>query len=176
MMILISGGSGSGKSALGEELLSKCVGYPKIYIATMKPFGEEAHNRILRHQDMRKNKGFSTMEVYQDLESIALNGECDILLECMSNLLSNEMFCKNPNSDLVSKIIKGVEHLRDNCKNLVVISNEIFSDGCNYDKSIVEYIKTLGIINQRVAELSDIVVECVYGNPVVYKGDLSWFG
>lgn len=177
MMILISGGSGSGKSETAEKLLVKLSnGENLIYLATMKPFGHEAYQRILRHQELRKDRNFSTIEVYQDLENLTIDNSSNVLLECMSNLLANEMFCENPQSDLIDKILYGIQKLKNSCKNLVIVSNEIFSDGCNYDISTVDYIKTLGIINQKLAKISDCVVECVCGNPIVYKGDLSWFG
>ncbi|MGN1412170.1 MAG: bifunctional adenosylcobinamide kinase/adenosylcobinamide-phosphate guanylyltransferase [Oscillospiraceae bacterium] len=171
MMVLISGGSGSGKSEMAERLLVKLSeGENLIYLATMKPFGQEAYKRILRHQELRKGRNFSTIEVYQDLENITIDSDSNVLLECMSNLLANEMFCENPKSNLVDKILYGVERLKTSCKNLVIVSNEIFSDGCNYDTSTVEYIKTLGIINQRLAKVSNCVIESIYSNPIIYKG------
>lgn len=176
-MVLISGGSGSGKSEMAEKLIyTLAKGKGLIYMATMQPFDSETYERILRHQSMRKDKNFTTMEVYQDIRKVKTDSNSSILLECMSNLLANEMFCKSPQGNVYDKIIGGIETLKNSCKNLVVVSNEVFSDGCNYDTLTVEYVRTLGKVNQRLAKLSDCVIECTYGSLTVYKGDLSWFG
>lgn len=57
MLILVLGGSGSGKSAFAEAL-TMSFGGTRAYIATMEPFGEEGRRRIERHRLMRKDKGF----------------------------------------------------------------------------------------------------------------------
>jgi adenosylcobinamide kinase/adenosylcobinamide-phosphate guanylyltransferase len=177
MMVLISGGSGSGKSELAERLITTLsCGKSLKYLATMQPYGDEAHARILRHQAMRKQRNFETVEVYQDLETLRIEEGSNVLLECMSNLLANEMFRAEPSNDVVEKVLHGVERLNSMSENLVIVSNEIFSDGCQYDSSTVEYIKALGTINRRLATLSDCVVECVFGNPIVYKGALPCLG
>lgn len=177
MMILISGGSGSGKSELAEKLLTKLSCEKNmIYLATMKPFTNEAKLRIARHKLLRKDRNFSTIEIYQDLENLKIDSGSNVLLECMSNLLANEMFRENPDTNVSLKILNGIENLKNSSKNLVIVSNEVFSDYYTYDTSTIEYIKCLGLINQKIAKLSDCVIECVYGNPIVYKGDILWYG
>ena len=52
----------------------------------------------------------------------------------------------------------------------MIVSNEIFSDGCEYDSGTKEYQRTLGKINCRLAELADRVTEVVYGIPLEVKG------
>ena len=58
---LITGGSGSGKSAWGESWIAgEAKGRPLIYIATMRPGGEEAKRRILtlrQKSSMRRTEG-----------------------------------------------------------------------------------------------------------------------
>ena len=56
MMILITGGSGSGKSAYAEQKILEFGALNRIYIATMYPFDEESHRRIKRHRNMRAEK------------------------------------------------------------------------------------------------------------------------
>ena len=36
----------------------------------------------------------------------------------------------------------------------------------------MSYIKQMGIINCRIAEFADNVVECVYGIPIARKGSI----
>ena len=73
-------------------------------------------------------------------------------------------------SDTEEQILRGVEWLRRKARNLVIVSNEIFSDGCEYDSGTKEYQRTLGKINCRLAELADRVTEVVYGIPLEVKG------
>ena len=71
MLHVVTGGSGSGKSVYAEtELLrlAKQNNCKKYYIATMEPFGNETLKKIARHREMRKDKGFDTLERYVDLK------------------------------------------------------------------------------------------------------------
>lgn len=56
---------------------------------------------------------------------------------------------------------------------MVVVSNEIFSDGMEYDAETMRYQQYLGKINQYIAAKADVVVEVVYGIPLVQKGEVS---
>ena len=47
MLTVVTGGSGSGKSELAENIAVKFTG-KKYYIAAMQPFGEEALKRIYK--------------------------------------------------------------------------------------------------------------------------------
>ena len=67
MVILVTGGSGSGKSEFAERLLTLLQKKNRIYIATMQPYGEESLERIRRHQLQRKDRGFTTVERYRDI-------------------------------------------------------------------------------------------------------------
>ncbi len=58
----------------------------------MQAFDEESHRRIRRHRHMRAGKGFETIERYTELDELLIPKDCVVLLECMSNLVANEMF------------------------------------------------------------------------------------
>jgi adenosylcobinamide kinase/adenosylcobinamide-phosphate guanylyltransferase len=92
MVIVVIGGSGSGKSEFAENLAVKLNRDHLIYIATMQPFGEEGRKRIVRHQVLRQDKNFHTIECYTDLDILSITEKTTVLLECMSNLVANEMF------------------------------------------------------------------------------------
>ena len=89
MLELVTGGSGSGKSAYAESRIcewNRQDPKPLFYIATMYPYGEETEKKIERHRMLRKGKGFETLEWYTGLklhlEEGSLQGS-DVLLECM---------------------------------------------------------------------------------------------
>lgn len=159
MFILVTGGSGSGKSEFVENYACKFKG-DKVYIATMQPFGCE--DRIERHRKMREGKGFRTVECYGKLDV----DKADVfLLECVSNLTANMVFSLGIKS--ADEIIKEILNL--NCKTLVAVTNEIFSDGIEYDIETEEYMRILGEVNRGLAKVSDEVYEVVYGRAVRIK-------
>lgn len=92
MMTVVTGGSGSGKSAFAEDKIVSFGPAKRIYIATMHPYDEESHKRVARHQKMRAGKGFETVECYTGLKNLDFPENAVVLLECMSNLAANEMF------------------------------------------------------------------------------------
>lgn len=176
MLGLITGGSGSGKSAYAEQLCVKLQGekdVPMLYVATMYPFDEEAFRKIERHRKLRKDKNFDTLECFTGLEKVDLpHPGTTVLLECMSNLTANEMYQEDgAATQTVEAICRGLDHLCEQAGHVVVVSNEIFSDGMDYDDETRRYQQYLGRINQYIADKADLVVEVVYGIPLVQKGE-----
>lgn len=167
MLVLITGGSGSGKSEFAENLavsMSKNL----TYIAAMRPSDDaECQNRIARHRKMRADKGFNTVERYTDIKNLNISGTA--VLECMSNLLANEMFFGS-GKNAVSEILLGVEHIKKQCDNLIIVTNEISSDGMEYDTMTQEYKKNLGFINCEIAKKADEVYEVMCGTVNKLKG------
>ena len=72
MLVVVTGGSGSGKSAFAEETILSLGEARRIYIATMQAFDEESHRRIRRHRHMRAGKGFETIERYTELNELLI--------------------------------------------------------------------------------------------------------
>ena len=170
MLIVVTGVSGSGKSEYAEQICCKLSGdRKKYYIATMQPYGEEGKKRILRHHRLRSGKGFETIEQYMHIGEAAerISNKPVVLLECMSNLLANECFEKGGNPD---NIIDECMKLYQVCGHLVIVTNEVFFDGCEYDTDKKNYIKRLGRLNIQLAKKADAVVEVVYSIPVFHKG------
>ena len=99
------------------------------------------------------------------------------LLECMSNLVANEMFPETVgdeiNANCVENIVRQIRHLKDQTGHLVIVTNEIFSDGIKYDPETTRYQQYLGEMNCELAKLADVVVEVVYSIPLVKKGTLE---
>lgn len=94
------------------------------------------------------------------------------LLECMSNLVANEMFSSEQMSDVdtvVEEIVQGIASLTSQLSHLVIVSNNVFEDGIEYDATTLQYIEALGRINSRIAGMADRVVEVVVGIPVIVK-------
>lgn len=172
MTTLITGGSKCGRSHFAESLLDGYKG-EKLYIATMQPYGDEAAAAIERHRAQRSGKGFRTVEKYTDIHETLLPPNSAVLLECMGNLLANEMFCGEVYCDPTEKILEGIRSMSRRTDRLVIVTDQVGSDGIDYAEGTAAYIEYLGKLNGAVAALADNVVECVYGIPVILKGKLS---
>lgn len=191
MIHLITGGSGSGKSAYGEAeavRLAKAgeIELKKYYIATMEPFGEETRKKIERHRRMRAGKGFETIECYVDLAAAAgklggakkssytetewPGGKPVVLLECMSNLVANEQYRPDGAKErTVEQILQGVERLKECCEHVVIVTNEVCSECAEDSADMQKYKRVLSEINCALARKADWVTEVVYGIPVEVK-------
>lgn len=172
MFRVVTGGSGSGKSAYAEQCVLDFGPAKRIYIATMFPFDEECDKRIQRHRQMRKEKQFETLECYTGLKHADIPKDSVVLLECMSNLTANEMYQENGAGErTVEEILAGIEWLLGRARHLVVVTNEIFSDGITYDPDTCRYQSYLGQINSAMGCMADTVTEVVYGIPLAVKGE-----
>ena len=169
MLTIIIGGSGSGKSAFAERLAAGLSG-TRIYLATMAAGDPESLERIARHRQQRRGLGFETLERPLDLEGAELPADANVLLEDLSNLLANEMF--SPEGGGMDAVRRGLDALIRRCRNLTVVSNEIFSGGTEYEGETLAYIQNLALLNRFVAERADLAVEIVCGLPNVLKGEL----
>lgn len=185
MLYLVTGGSGSGKSEYAEQLAvrlsagSSSKRGKRCYIATMYPCDEECLDRIGKHRLMRKGRGFTTIECYHHIGQLSFEKEDVILLECMSNLLANEMYQKEgqitgrgaqADRQLGEGILKPLLQWKQQAGSVIIVTNEVFSDGMEYGLETEEYLRLLGEINQLLAKEADAVVEVVCSIPVYHKG------
>ena len=186
MLAMVIGGSGSGKSEYAENLAVRLEAGRKLYIATMYPWDEESKKRILRHRAMRAEKKFDTLECFFDLDSgikkywneTTEDKGNTAFLDCMSNLVANEMYCdggyaskKTETVSLVESVLAGIDLLCQRFEHVVLVSNDVFTDGEVYDEEMQSYLKHLGEINQGIAKRADLVVEVVCGIPLTHKGE-----
>ncbi len=180
MLILIIGGSGSGKSAYAEELLAHSD-KEKYYLATMCADDAESRKRIARHKKQREGRGFHTLElprhVSQAVSLMPNPMQSSVLLECMSNLTANEMFwdggCSQcSEKELAERIGNDVLALSQNVATLIVVTNNVFEDGVCYEKTTEKYLRVLAQINRRMAKEADRMIEVVVGIPIEGKGTI----
>lgn len=173
MLILVTGGAASGKSAHAERLVCEAAPSSRLYLATMQPFGAAAQARIARHRALRQGKGFETVERSLNLVGLTLARRYDgILLEDMGNLLANEMFAPDGAGDAAfGSILAGIAHLQDCCETLVVVTDEIFSDGLDYPPETARYIRDLAALNRDLAARADAIYESVCGILLPLKGE-----
>jgi adenosylcobinamide kinase/adenosylcobinamide-phosphate guanylyltransferase len=170
MRTIVLGGAACGKSEYAEAL-AVLLPVPRFYIATMMPFDKEDDLRIEKHRSMRAEKGFHTMERYTDLAGLVLPDRGTVLLECLGNLTANELFSNEGSGvNTFDAIMSGIERLEAQCDDLVVVSNDIFSDGNAYTDETMRYIETLAAVNRTLSARYERVVELVCGIPLTHKG------
>lgn len=173
-MILITGGSSSGKSAFAEQVACGLDSREKLYIATMLSRGKAGAETVARHRSLREGKGFATLEKPFALGRIEEALPRVVLLECLSTWLANEMFEPDGyGAACTEEMIADVLRLRQRCSHLLIVTSEVFSDGVTYDPDTEEYLRCLGLLNQRLAKEAEAVVEVVCGIPVYRKGSIS---
>lgn len=169
MLTLVIGGAASGKSEFAENLVLTLPGR-RVYVATMEPYDGECLARIEKHRRQRAGKGFLTLERYRDLGGLEVPTGANVLLECMSNLLANELY--SPQGGGSAAVLGGVERLCARCANLTIVTNEVFSGGKDYEGDTLRYLRALGSVNRALAARANRVVEVVCGCANVLKGRL----
>ncbi|MBY7026006.1 MULTISPECIES: bifunctional adenosylcobinamide kinase/adenosylcobinamide-phosphate guanylyltransferase [Clostridium] len=174
MNCLIIGGSKSGKSNIGEKIALSLNKDKVIYIATMSPYDDEDKKRVEQHIINRAGLSFITLEQFRDLNETVkyIHKEDTILIDSITSLLINEMFIKN---DIIKypslKIINNIKEIINTVKNVVIVSDYIFSDSIEYDEISENYKRELGKINKELADICDTVMECSFSNVKVHKGN-----
>lgn len=186
MISLVCGGSGSGKSEFAENLVLSSGLEKRFYIATMKVFDEDGKKCVEKHRKLRGNKKFITIE--ETMQSGNLEDAVEkikrilsdekspqkrksaVLLECLSNLLADEMFLPDGKilsaDEAFSKVAGGLCSLfsaGEFIPEIVVVSNNIFDDGLSYDETTKSYMQALARINEFAAENAGSVYEVVAG-------------
>ncbi len=192
MICLVLGTPDSGKSAKAESIVMDIAGDgKKYYIATMVPFGEEGAKRVEKHRKMRAGKGFETIEcpvnVHELVSKISDLKDSTCLLECMSNLIGNEMHVPedsdavnnieakklenadsseenrngSKNRDLCDRIVASVMKLAGHVKNLIIVSNHFPLDAEGYDEDTRRYVALVDMVNKELKKRVDEVYELI---------------
>ena len=196
MIVLVLGTPDSGKSKIAEDIVMRLAaglditgspaeeggrnesgrlaapaGMDKLYIATMIPFGEEGDRRIEKHRNMRAGKGFLTVEKYTEVDSLIgeitdLDRKC-CLLECMSNLVGNEMHDPRnlslSDEELEKLITEQVLALGKSCGHLVVVANRFLTEDADYDDETRRYVRIADRVNEILKAGADKTCELAEG-------------
>lgn len=182
-IIYITGGAKSGKSKFAEKMVEE-IGEKINYIATLTCFDDEMKEKVKIHKD-RRNEKYKTIEAYKNFDIIFENidEKETILLDCLTNMVSNLIFEENIDFDkdlkinkekLDIKIKKEVENfikvLKKHKGISVIVSNEL-GMGIVPVYPLGRYFRDIaGEINQYVAEKSDEMYLTVSGIPMKIKG------
>lgn len=170
-IIYFTGGARSGKSLHAEQYIADREYEHKIYIATSIPFDEETKERVCQHV-IRRGKDWDTVEAYEDLYS-SLQGLLKdkrgvILLDCITNMVSNLLLETEEDWNKVSQekiqelekwVLEEVREFLVEVKHtpydVIVVSNEL-GMGLVPPYPLGRYFRDIcGKANQLVCEFSE---------------------
>lgn len=183
MITFVTGGGRSGKSSFAEDKASTYT--KKIYLATALAFDDEMKYRIKEHQSTRDDS-WITVEGYENIAKSLekkVEGRDVILLDCLTNLVSN-MMIMNPSLDWdtlidseVDKIEKSIKKeieeilnfVKSSSIDLIVVSNEV-GMGLVPEYPLGRRFRDIaGRMNQYVADASNEAFLIVSGLPIKLK-------
>jgi len=175
MKIFISGGCKNGKSSHAQRFAKQMQnGCQLYYLATMIPKDGEDEARIIAHQKEREGWGFKTVEIPGNLLGALAKCEPDgsFLLDSVTALLENEMFLPDGSvsTDAHIKLSEDLIWAVGMLRNIVIVSDYIYSDAIAYDELVEQYKKNLAYIDRRLASVCDVVLEGCCGQLIIHKG------
>jgi len=164
---LLLGGARSGKSRIGEALVSKANG-SSLYLATAEARDDEMSDRIHHHQ-IRRGEDWSLIEEPIELARILktnIGPEHVVLVDCLtlwlSNLLERELDVRTALEDLLAA-------LQATRARVVLISNEV-GLGIVPDNPLARHFRDeAGFMHQKIAAIADQVAFVVAGLPLMLK-------
>lgn len=178
MLILLTGGSGNGKSTYALKLLSQMPG-PRYIVDTALVYDEEEAAKRRQRQLQLQEQGIRTLSCGTGLDALQFPAGSSVILECMCHLTANEMFSgevpfeeQRDQQPVFFRILSKIGHLLEQCGNLIIVTNEVGCEGLRYDDSTESYKRLLGMLNNTLARRADCVCEVVCGFPLVRKGTL----
>ncbi|MBL4806921.1 MAG: bifunctional adenosylcobinamide kinase/adenosylcobinamide-phosphate guanylyltransferase [Rhodobacteraceae bacterium] len=166
---LVLGGARSGKSEFAERLVL-ASGLTPVYIATSEVYDSEMAQRVETHK-LRRGTAWKVIEVPIDLVG-ALNeiqaGQI-VLIDCLTLWLSNIMLADH---DVETEQINLLRAINDCQGQVVSVSNEVGMGIVPENRLGRRFRDAQGILNQQVAQISDLAIFVAAGLPLVLKGTL----
>ncbi len=157
-VILIGGGARSGKSRYALEK-ARAIQGTRAFVATAHPSDEEMIRRIHLHREERGEQ-FTTIEEPIELPRVITEAKFDVLvIDCLTLWLSNIMFANRTSE--IDELIKASQSAAGT---VIFVTNEVGSGIVPTDHAVSrDFRDQAGILNQRVATISDEVYLMVFG-------------
>ncbi len=182
-IIFVTGGVRSGKSTFAEHLAKAKaleIGGKLHYIAAGMPTDEEMKERIQKHQWDRRKSGYrwQTWEQPTNIATLApfFTEKDVILLDCLTTLLTNELFSAKENADekeLYNRILTGIGEIAKSSHQLVIVSNEVLLDFFPDSALVRKYCRLIGKLHQKIVSISAQAYAVEAGIPLLKKGAAS---
>jgi adenosylcobinamide kinase / adenosylcobinamide-phosphate guanylyltransferase len=174
-VVLITGGSRSGKSRYAQELAQESPG-EKLFVATCPRVDGEMDERIRRHREDRAGRGWRTVEEEVDLEGVLRRETVEmVLVDCLTLWINNLMYSSGREEDEIeeNEIECRVKRLLSVCAEregeVVFVTNEVGLGIVPENQLARRYRDLVGRCNQTLAAGADRVVFMVSGLPLALK-------
>lgn len=176
-IILITGGSRSGKSAFAQQLAERRAG-ARLFLATCPVTDSEMADRIERHIADRQQSGWDTVEEQVDINGqlAAANGYGVVLVDCLTLWVNNLMYeahrsGKAMDEDVITVKTADLAAAAGKCPAAVIfVTNEVGAGIVPDNKDARLYRDLVGRCNQQVAAAADSVYLVSCGIPLQIKG------
>ncbi len=171
-VVFITGGARSGKSRFALTKASLAPGR-KVFIATAEAVDLEMKERIERHRADRGAEWETCEEPLRVSKAIKeMSDEYDVLvLDCLTIWLSNVMQSGSDVTREIEDLVRAIKGFRDDSSaRLFIVSNEVGMGIVPVNEMARKFRDLAGMLNQKVAEVSEEVYWTVAGIPVKIKG------
>lgn len=170
MLILVTGGSRSGKSGFALDLAGRYEG-PRLFLATAQAFDEEMARRISAHQRTRSAEWGLVEEPLRVPAALAsaLERSRTVIVDCvtlwMSNLLlANERFGEAEAEVFAEELVAMAHHTKSASGSVVIaVTNEVGSGVVPETSLGRRFRDCAGRANQMIARGADQVFFLVSG-------------
>jgi len=159
VITFVLGGAKSGKTNWALAYAETLKGFKDYYyLATAEPFDEEMRQKIEKHRLERKpfwKVIEEPLEISKVLENLRDKGSL-ILIDCLTLWVSNLLHYKRPFEEEMNKFLECLRRFKGEKRSWVIlISNEVGFGIVPESKLARLYREYLGLLNQKVASLSD---------------------
>ncbi len=165
------GGCRSGKSSFALDQANRLAGKNKYFVATSVPTDSEMEKRVVKHQKERGNN-WQTIEEPVEIHAVINQYSSTagvILVDCLTLWASNLLF-QSKDPDQIDTAINNLENALEKSQCPVfLVSNEV-GMGIVPENDLARKFRDLaGLVNQRIASVSDRVFMTVAGIDVQIK-------
>ena len=165
-VILITGGTRSGKSRYAEELALKMSPNP-VYVATAHVWDEEFAKRVKRHQE-RRGPEWTNIEEEKQLSRHDLTGRVAVI-DCITLWCTNYFFDLQDVDAVLEALKAEFDKFTTKDATYIFVTNEIGMGGVSDNAVQRRFTDLQGWMNQYVASKADEVILMVSGIAVKVK-------
>jgi adenosylcobinamide kinase/adenosylcobinamide-phosphate guanylyltransferase len=175
-LILVTGGTRSGKSGFAQNLAESQIG-PRYFIATCPNVDPEMDDRIRRHQQARIDRDWLTIEEEVDLVGIfsRMQDSHVCLIDCLTLWVNNLLFREEQSGRILTEQLMQnhceafIEQLKKYAGTAICVTNEVGMGIVPENASARLYRDLVGSCNQIMAQAADDVILVSCGIPLVLK-------
>lgn len=176
-IILITGGSRSGKSAHAQNIAESISG-TRTYIATCPYLDEEMTERIRKHREARASSRWQTIEETIDLtDALGKSKQSKVILvDCLTLWINNILYeayqrGESLGEEAIGARCREVLEMCDSLSGTVIfVTNEVGMGIVPESPASRVYRDIAGRCNQIIAARADIVIFMISGLPLKIKG------